>query len=82
MQGVVPNPPPGFETLSIEDQIAYIQSLWDLIAAGPKHVPVPDWHSDVLRERAKQRDSHPDAGRTWDDVRRDIERRLGDPSGE
>jgi len=47
-------PPPGFDDLSSEEQIAYVQSLWDLIAAKPDQVPVPDWHRQVIRERRNQ----------------------------
>ena len=32
-------PPPGFDALSIEEQIDYVQSLWQRIAATPDQVP-------------------------------------------
>jgi len=44
-------PPPGFDALSIDEQIDYVQSLWDHIAARPEDVPVPDWHREILAER-------------------------------
>jgi Domain of unknown function (DUF4331) len=37
----VPLPPPGFDELSVDEKIDYLQSLWDRIAATPKTVPVP-----------------------------------------
>ena len=40
MTNPVPLPPPGFDDLSIDEQIEYVQSFWDLIAATPKQVPV------------------------------------------
>ena len=51
MASNLPLPPPGFDDLSPDDQIAYVQSLWDRIAAQPDQVPVPDWHRQVIRQR-------------------------------
>ncbi len=62
-------PPPGFDELSVEEQIDYVQSLWERIAATPDQVPVPDWHRDVLDERLKDYEATPDAGESWDVVR-------------
>lgn len=62
-------PPPGFDELTVEEQIDYVQSLWDRIAATPDQVPVPDWHRDVLDERLKDDGATPDAGESWEVVR-------------
>lgn len=51
MSQTLPLPPPGFDALSVEEQIDYVQSLWDHIAARPEEVPVPDWHREILAER-------------------------------
>jgi putative addiction module component (TIGR02574 family) len=51
MSQTLPIPPPGFDTLTVEEQIASVQSLWDHIAARPEAIPVPDWHREVLAER-------------------------------
>ena len=80
MLKIVPNPPPGFDDLSVDAQIAYVQALWDRIAATPEQVPVPDWHREVLKRRLEELKSNPDPGRPWDEVRRDIERKLGESS--
>ena len=62
-------PPPGFDELTVEEQIDYVQSLWDRIASTPDQVPVPDWHRAVLDERLRDYDANPDAGESWDVVR-------------
>jgi putative addiction module component (TIGR02574 family) len=62
-------PPPGFDQLTVEEQIDYVQSLWERIAATPDQVPVPDWHREVLNERLKDFEANPDAGESWDTVR-------------
>jgi len=62
-------PPPGFDELTIDEQIDYVQSLWERIAATPDQVPVPDWHREVLEERLKESETNPSAGESWDVVR-------------
>ena len=69
-------PPPGFDELSIEEQIEYVQSLWDRIAATSDQVPVPKWHLDVLDERLKDYEANPDAGESWDVVRERLRDKL------
>ena len=66
-------PPPGFDDLSVDEQLEYVEALWDRIAEHPERVPVPDWHRQVIRERLAA-DS---PSRPWDDVRREIEEKLG-----
>ncbi len=67
MANPVPLPPPGFDDLSVDDQIEYVQSLWDRIAAIPEQVPVPE--REILNERLKDYEVDPDAGESWDIVR-------------
>jgi hypothetical protein len=49
----VPLPPPGFDDLSVDEKIDYLQSLWDRIAAMPETIPVPHWHHEIIDERLK-----------------------------
>jgi putative addiction module component (TIGR02574 family) len=76
MSKPVPLPPPGFDDLSVDDQIAYVQSLWDRIAATPDRVPVPEWHREVLDERLKDYEQNSDAGTSWDVIRKRVRRKL------
>jgi putative addiction module component (TIGR02574 family) len=78
MAKVVPNPPPGFDDLSVDEKIEYVHELWARIAASPEEVPVPDWHLDIVRERLKAHRASPNQGRPWSEVREDVERKLGD----
>ena len=73
----VPLPPPGFDELSVDEQIDYVQSLWDRIAATPEQVPVPDSHREMLHERIRDYESDPDSGESWDVVRNRLRARLG-----
>ena len=72
-------PPPGFDQLTVEEQIDYVQSLWDRIAATPDQVPVPEWHRQVLDERIKDDGANPDAGESWDVVRDRLRDKLRKP---
>jgi putative addiction module component (TIGR02574 family) len=71
-----PLPPPGFDELPVEDQIDYVQSLWERIAAKPDQMPVPEWHERVLDERLAARDADPEAARSWEEVRDEIRSKL------
>ena len=77
MNGNVRTPPPGFDDLPVEDQIEYVQSLWDRIAAHPDRVPVPQWHLDELRRRERLDGSATTS--PWEEVRERILRRGGGP---
>ena len=46
-------PPPGFDELSVDEKINYLQSLRDRIAATPETVPVPGSHREIREERLK-----------------------------
>lgn len=65
----IPNPPPGFDDLSIEERLDYVQSLWDRIAAKPEEIQLPDWHRDILGERLVRYKTDPEEGRSWVEVR-------------
>jgi hypothetical protein len=36
--------PPGFSDLSKEEQILYVQALWERITEQPDDLPIPAWH--------------------------------------
>jgi putative addiction module component (TIGR02574 family) len=46
----VPNPPPGFDALSVDEKLDYVESLWDQIVKQSS-VPLPDWQRELLQER-------------------------------
>jgi putative addiction module component (TIGR02574 family) len=73
----LPVPPPGFEGLSIDEKIEYVQSLWDHIASDVDTVPLTDWQKKLLDERLKDLEENPDGGIPWSQVRAGVLRRLG-----
>lgn len=62
------NPPPGFEELSIEEKIDYVQSLWDHIAADADIVPLTEWQKKVLDQRMAAFAKDPEAGIPWEEI--------------
>jgi putative addiction module component (TIGR02574 family) len=76
MSTPVPLPPPGFDDLSVEEKIDYLQSLWHRIAASPETIPVPDWHREVLDERLNDLEANPDDGDSWDDVQERLRKKI------
>jgi len=72
----LPTPPPGFDDMTVEEKLDYVQSLWDRIAAHPHEVPVPDWHLRILDERLAAHRSDPGAVRPWEEVEEDLARKL------
>ena len=76
MTSRIPLPPPGFDDLSVEDRIDYVQALWDRIAAKPDEIAVPEWHRRVIDERLAAHEAHPEGVRPWQDVRDEIRGKL------
>jgi putative addiction module component (TIGR02574 family) len=76
MASNLPQPPPGFDELPVEDQIDYVLSLWDHIAAKPDQVPVPGWHRGVIRQRIANLEAGPSAGQPWKKVRDRVRKKL------
>ena len=71
----IPDPPRGFDDLSVEQKLDYVQSLWNRITTTPEAVPVPDGHLQVINERLEgNRNSR--TGRSWDEFREELREKL------
>ena len=71
-----PTPPPGVDELSVPEQIEYVQGLWEQIVTSSEAVSTPDWHLDIIRRRLQDFEQNPPAGRSWQEVREDIEQQI------
>jgi len=60
-------PPAGFEQLTVDEKIEYVQRLWDMIAVDSSDVP--DSQSELLRDRLARLRDAPDEGADWATVR-------------
>ena len=73
----LPMPPSGFDELTVEDKIDYVQSLWDRIAASADQVPLHEWQRQLLEERlAAHRAADSSEARPWGEVLDRLEGRL------
>jgi putative addiction module component (TIGR02574 family) len=72
----LPLPPPGFDALPVEDQIEYVQLLWDRIAATAGQVPLQEWQEALLEERLAEHRRAPDEARPWEEVIERLQERL------
>ena len=70
----VPNPPPGFDDLTVDEKVDYVQLLWERIAARPETVPAPDWHLELIEERLRRNQAG--TGRPWAEIRDGLLARL------
>jgi putative addiction module component (TIGR02574 family) len=69
-------PPPGFDELSADEKLEYIQALWDHLFERPEEVPVPDWHRQVVTERLAAHRRGELSSRPWPDIRDELLARL------
>lgn len=69
-------PPPGFEALSADEKLEYVQALWERISERPEDVPVPDWHREVVAQRLAAQRRGDAISRPWSEVREDLLTRL------
>lgn len=68
--------PPGFDDLPVEEKIAYVQALWDLIASEADALPVPGWQQALIDQRLAEARSDAAAVRSWPDVQAELRSRL------
>lgn len=74
MSSKIPFPPPGFDELSLEDQIEYVQELWDRITSHQEPVSIPDWHLEILKERLAS--ENPEEGTPWEEFEKELLEQL------
>ena len=72
----VPLPPPGFDDLSVDEKIDYVQLLWDRIAALQEAILAPERHLEILDQRLKDLEANPEAGDSWDIVQERLRKTL------
>jgi putative addiction module component (TIGR02574 family) len=65
-----------FDEVSGDQQIAFVQDLWDRIARDVDRVLLPDEHKRILDQRLSDYDSSPHAGRPWSEVRDELLAKL------
>ena len=78
MGRALPFPPPGFDDLSADEKVEYVQDLWDRIAAEPDDLTIPDWHRQIIEDRLTDHRAHPDQVVTWEETEAEVLSMLRD----
>jgi putative addiction module component (TIGR02574 family) len=58
--------------LSVPQKLDLIGLLWDSIPDSIDALPIPDWHRQELERRLAKADASPEAGVSWDQVKREL----------
>jgi len=61
-----------FDALPVEEQLDYVQALWERISLRPETLPVPDWHLAIVRERARAHTAGSEESVSWSELRADL----------
>jgi hypothetical protein len=69
--------PPAFSDLSKEEQILYVQALWERITEQPDDLPIPAWHLEILAERIAEYRRSPTPVRSAFDVLDELASQTG-----
>jgi putative addiction module component (TIGR02574 family) len=74
----IPIPPPGFDDLTVDEQLDYVQTLWQRIATHPEQIAVPDWHQRLIESRLEAHRVHPEAAVPWEQAQSAIAAKVKD----
>jgi putative addiction module component (TIGR02574 family) len=58
--------------LPTAERVALAQAIWDSVAQNPADVPVTQAQRDELDRRLEALRSNPNAGATWDSIKRSL----------
>jgi putative addiction module component (TIGR02574 family) len=72
----LPAIPAGFDDLSPDEKIEYIQGLWERVVAHPEEVPAEDWQGELVTERLAAYRSGETTTRPWRKIRDDLRASL------
>jgi putative addiction module component (TIGR02574 family) len=76
MQRPVLFPPTGFDELSVDEKIDYLQLLWERIVSTPEPISAPDWHREILDARIRDLEPNIEGGDSWDVVQERLREKL------
>lgn len=60
--------PPDFDELSLDEKIARLQQLWDVLSQDPSALQLTDAQEQELRKRMEEHRKHPDQAIPWENV--------------
>ena len=72
MSSPIQFPPPGFEDVSIDEQLTYVEGLLNYIR-GFDLAEIPKWHLEILEERLARYRANGVEGKTWEEFEQELE---------
>jgi putative addiction module component (TIGR02574 family) len=69
-------PPPGFDQLSYEEQLDYVEQLFDYVTSNAKYVEIPEWHRAILEERMARYRKIGFVGTPWEEFKQELDKEF------
>ena len=69
-------PPPGFDRLSREEQLDYIERLLNYASSGTQYAQIPDRHREILEERLAFYRELGFEGTPWDEFEQELDKEF------
>ncbi len=76
MSSPLPFPPPGFDQLSHEERLDYIEGLLNYVVSGERYVEIPDRHREMLEERLAHYRANGFEGTPWEEFEEELDKEL------
>ena len=76
MSSQLPIPPPGFDQLSREEQLDYIEGLLNYASSGKQYAEIPDWHREILEERMAYYREVGFEGTPWEEFKQELDKEF------
>ena len=64
------------DQLSLEEKLEIMEALWQDLRRNTNHVPVPQWHKDVLDKREQMIETSEANFDDWDSAKKRIAERI------
>jgi hypothetical protein len=64
------------KTMSVEEKLQAMESLWDDLCANAESMASPAWHEDVLAKRDNRQERGEDESEDWEAAKRDIRNKI------
>ena len=76
MSSPLPFPPQGFDQLSREEQLDYIEGLLNYVATGTRYVEIPEGHRKILEERLAYYRANGFEGTPWEEFEEELDKEF------
>ena len=72
----LPGLPPGFDQLSREAQLDYIETLLNYVSSGKQYAEIPDSHREILEERLAYYREVGFEGTPWEEFQQELDKEF------